>query len=94
MPGLVFSKPKRSHIEIIAELLEIASGKGATKIALVYRANLNLTLANKYLEFMQTKGMIDRAGTRSPATYKTTEKGAEALSSLRNALDAVSELPA
>ena len=94
MPGVVIAKAKRNHTEIIAELLDIASGLGATKTALVYRANLNFTLANRYIEFMEGKGMIERAGARSPTLYRTTDKGAEALSSLRNALDAVSELPA
>ncbi len=94
MPRIATSKPKRSHIEIIVELLDIASGRRVTKTVLMNRTNVKFPLADSYLEFMERKGMIERADATTEAIYSTTRNGAEALSSLRNALDAIKELPA
>ena len=89
--GATMLKPRRGRIEITAELLEIASGQGATKTALVYRANLNFTLVQRYLLYLESKGMIERVDGGSPALYRTTEKGKETLGSINSALKAMLE---
>lgn len=61
---------RRSKIDISAEILNIAQN-GANKTQIVYGANLNFDIANRYLEMLQNKGLIKQNGD----LYLTTEKG-------------------
>ncbi|OJH48374.1 hypothetical protein MPF_2125 [Methanohalophilus portucalensis FDF-1] len=44
---------------------------GANKTQIVYNANLNFSIAKKYLEMLEKKELIRKEGDR----YVTTEKG-------------------
>jgi len=89
--GATLQKPRRIRLQILAELLEIASNGGATKTALVYKANLNFKLAQRYLDELEDKGMIVRREEGLGTTYVSTERGREALRNISQALDFMSE---
>ena len=78
-------------MQIIAELLEIASHGDTTKTALVYKANLNFTLVNRYLDHLEKRGLIQHVNGGQTSTYKLTEKGRAALDLLRRTMDEVLE---
>ena len=42
-------KMRRSRIDIVVKILDVAKN-GVNKTAIVYRSNINFTLAGKYLE--------------------------------------------
>jgi predicted transcriptional regulator len=66
----------RTRVEILASILQVAS-KGALKTHIMYRANLSHRQLEKYLAFLEEKGLLDEGidedfGNR---TYRITEKG-------------------
>ena len=64
---------------------------GATKTTLVYRSNLNFTLVERYISLLETKGLLSLGPPpddyHNGGVYKTSEKGREALGTLRDAID-------
>ena len=86
----MMQKPRRSQLEIVAELLRIASQGGATKTALVYKANLNFKLVQRYLDYLESKGMIVHSDGEPGIVYYSTEKGREALRTIGRTLDFMS----
>lgn len=60
----------RNRIDIIIDVLEVAIA-GVNKTSIVYRTNLNFKLANKYLGYLQTRGLIENRMNK----YITTQKG-------------------
>jgi predicted transcriptional regulator len=89
--GVATQRPRRTELQIVAELLRIASEDGATKTALVYRANLNFKVVQRYLDNLESRGMIKRHEEGLGTFYASTPKGREALSSINKALDCISE---
>jgi predicted transcriptional regulator len=83
--------PRRGHLEIIEEILENVSHGGATKTALVYKTNLNFRIANRYLEYLEKRGMIHRSNGNGLTKYELTEKGRDAHSLLRRTMNEVLE---
>ena len=75
--------PRRDHLQIMTEILDIASREGATKTSLVYKANINFTLAKRYLEYLEKKGLIQRSNEANLIKYSLTEKGRETLLRLK-----------
>ena len=61
---------RRSRIDIIIDIMDVAKG-GVNKTSIVYRANLNFRLANKYLGLLQKQGLIENRLDK----YITTDKG-------------------
>lgn len=49
---------RRERIDIIIKVLEIAK-IGRNKTSIVYKANLNFKLADKYLELLQKYGLLE-----------------------------------
>jgi len=78
-------------MQILAELLEIASHGGTTKTALVYKANLNFTLVARYLDYLEERGLIRRANGGSTTRYEVTAKGVEALSLYKRTVEVMDE---
>ncbi|WP_297467880.1 winged helix-turn-helix domain-containing protein [Thermococcus sp.] len=66
---------RRSRVEIIADILESANGRGATKTQIVYRANLNFKLATGYIKYLLEKGYLVEAVEGSRRVYRVTDKG-------------------
>jgi len=64
---------RRDHLMIIAEILRIAR-KGVKKTHLVYKANLNHALLEKYLVKLEKQGLISR-NIESERKIQTTERG-------------------
>ncbi|NJD53418.1 MAG: hypothetical protein FIB07_11180 [Candidatus Methanoperedens sp.] len=60
----------RGRLDIIIDILEIAK-KGVNKTKIVYGANLNFQLTEKYLGFLLEKGFIYYLHNK----YITTDKG-------------------
>lgn len=65
---------RRGNFEICADLLRVARG-GARKTQLVYRANLNFEIIQKYLSLLLSNGLLEEY----PPLYNSTEKGEEFL---------------
>lgn len=61
---------RRSRIDIIIDVLDAAQ-MGVNKTCVVYKANLNFKLADKYLELLQTHGLVEKRVDK----YITTTKG-------------------
>lgn len=63
---------RRSRLDITLSILKIAMD-GAKKTQIVYGANLNSTIANKYLTRLEEKQLIEQKGN----IFRTTDKGRE-----------------
>ena len=50
-------KERRGRLEIIADILLVARGE-AKKTAIVYKANLNFKKVERYLPYLEEKGLI------------------------------------
>jgi len=75
---------KRNGIEICADILMVAK-KGAKKSHIVYKANLNFKLLNKYLDQLRNSDLIVKSTKNN--LFKTTEKGIEYLNHFRELRD-------
>ncbi len=69
---------KRSKLQVISQILRTCIGKGAIKTRIVYTTNMNFHTVNSYLITLAEGGLIDVI-RQSRVTYRTTEKGLEAL---------------
>ena len=67
---------RRGRFEIIGEILSLtANGNdGAVKTSIVYRANLNFNIANRYLSMLLQEGLV-RVVDGPTMKYKITERG-------------------
>ncbi len=77
---------RRSEIEIFADILQIATTK-VNKTTLLYQANLNYNLLQKYLVFLVERGLLGKFGN----SYMTTPKGREFLAILKKIQALLSE---
>ena len=73
---------RRSKDLIVAQILALCQGDGASKTRIVYQVNLNFHTVNVYLDLLVKKGLIEATQGDRPI-YKTTPKGERALESLR-----------
>ena len=71
-------KERRSKLEIMADILSTAR-EGVRKTRIIYGANLNFNRAERYILFLEERGLIKNSG----AVYETTEKGKEFLHEYR-----------
>jgi predicted transcriptional regulator len=74
-------KRRRNSFDIVADILSIAKC-GAKKTRIVYGANINFKLLQKYLEELEEAGLIVN-GVDRKGFIKTTEKGVRYLSHYR-----------
>ena len=63
----------RSRIEIISQILETANGGVATKIEMMYKANLSYVQLKAYLTTLGEKNLLSY--DLDSHTFKTTERG-------------------
>lgn len=66
---------RRGKFEIINHILETAKSP-KTKTSIVYGANLSFDQADKYLDMLIQKGLIEKVEGKN-TKYETTEKGHE-----------------
>lgn len=62
---------KRGYIDIIADILRVAE-KGSIKSHIVYGADLNFKMFERYIEEINDSGLIRR---NRDGKFETTEKG-------------------
>lgn len=72
---------RRNKYEIIGEILKIALN-GANKTRIVYQANLNFKIINKYLNLLLKQDFLRKIDNN----YHTTETGSEYDQNLRKIL--------
>jgi len=68
---------RRSRFEIVGGILSLTRD-GARKTSIIYRANLNFNVVNRYLDLLIQERLISLTHG-SERRYKTTEKGLEFL---------------
>ena len=67
---------RRSKMEIIGSILRVA-WNGELKTNIMFKASLSFAQLNRYLEFLNDKGLLAKGAKR--ALWVTTEKGKEFL---------------
>jgi predicted transcriptional regulator len=65
---------KRYKDQILASILEVCAGGGASKTQIVYNSNMNFHTVVPYLELLVRNGLAERTEGGVPR-YKTTAKG-------------------
>ena len=80
---------KRSKQEIIAQILEVCL-ESASKTRIVYQVNLNFRTVNPYLEILMKNNLI-KVGIGEQTLYKTTQKGADLLETIKKVNESLSK---
>ena len=62
---------RRNEIDIFAEILYLANEGGIKKTSMVYQANLNFVIIDRFLSKLLDRALIEVEGK----IYKTTDKG-------------------
>jgi predicted transcriptional regulator len=78
---------RRNDLDICAEILQIAKD-GAKKTRIVYSANLNFKIVEKYLRRLIENGLLDMMDERR---FITTRKGAQFLKQYRILVEPMNE---
>ena len=73
--------PHRCKAQIIAEILIICQGTGASKTHIIRRVNLNLKTVDPYLDLLTKRGILEVIQEEF-VIYKTTANGQQVLKSL------------
>ena len=75
------TQPKNQHrgrLDVIIDILQVAK-KGAKKTKIVYGANLNFEMLERYVKDLTRMGLIKQEGNE----WRTTEKGKNAVQYFR-----------
>ena len=79
---VVLARGRRGRIEIMMDILdEVSSSVNKTKI--VYGANLNFKMAERYLPILIDRGLLVKTNGDNGVVYKITERGRELLGDYR-----------
>ncbi len=70
---------RRNNIAIMIDILETISAGGGTKTRIVYSANLNFKRAERYLDLLQSMGLV----AHSSEKYEITGRGREYLQKVK-----------
>jgi predicted transcriptional regulator len=70
--------PERSKDQLIAEILSVCIGAGASKTRIVYQVNMNFHTIKPHLDQLIEKNLIE-VMQGVPVLYKTTGHGKRAL---------------
>lgn len=68
---------RRTRFDIIVDILTCLLNGGKNKTKIVYGANLNFRLVEKYLEILIEKGLVEEENVDGKTLYHVTEKGLE-----------------
>jgi len=82
--GLVMSR--RDSVNIIADILRLDEAPKTR-----YRATMNNSRLQKYLDFMMEQGLLEKTHQGSATIYKRTEKGGQLLEQIDSLLDMLIE---
>lgn len=72
------TEQNRTRVEILANILEIA-GKQTLKTHIMFKANLSYRQLQKYVNFLETRGLLARTFEDNETLFHVTEKGLEFL---------------
>lgn len=73
---------KRGKDQLLAQILAICQGDGAIKTRIVYQVGLNFKTVKPHLSLLLEKCLLEPTGN-DQLIYRTTQKGEQALESLR-----------
>jgi predicted transcriptional regulator len=79
---VVLACGRRGRVEIMMDILDEAL-RGVNKTGIVYGANLNFNMADRYLSFLMNKGLLVKLDGERGSVYKITEQGREVLKNFR-----------
>jgi predicted transcriptional regulator len=68
----------RTRVEILASILKVASTR-TLKTHIMYKANLSYRQLERYIDFLETNGMLARSFDDNTLMFQITEKGIEFL---------------
>jgi predicted transcriptional regulator len=68
----------RTKVEIVASILKVA-GNRTLKTHIMYKANLSYRQLERYLNFLETNGMLARTLEDNILMFQVTKKGIEYL---------------
>jgi predicted transcriptional regulator len=71
---MVIWMSKRTKIEIMVEILKIAT-HGVNKTRIVYDANLNFRVADRYIDELKKLGYLKSQSREGRKIYMTTSEG-------------------
>lgn len=74
---------RRTKFDIIVDIIHLTMDGGANKTRIVYGANLNFKIANKYIDFLLDNGLIREEVKEGKKYYFATEKGVQFLKLFR-----------
>jgi len=72
---LTFNKKYRSHLEIVALIIEAVKNKDVGNSSIMKHANINYMQLKKYLNSLAEMGFIKPSIEKDQVYYKATEKG-------------------
>jgi len=72
---LNFNKKYRSHLEIVALVIEAVKNKDAGNSSIMRHANINYMQLKKYLNSLAEMGFIEPNIENGQISYKATERG-------------------
>lgn len=72
-------KMRRTKFDIIVDIINLTLDGGANKTKIVYGANLNFKIANKYIDFLLENDLIKEEIREGKKYYLATEKGVQFL---------------
>lgn len=75
---IVLARGRRGRVEIMMDILDEAF-RGVNKTGIVYGANLNFSMAEKYLPLLISRGLLVKSNGERGDVYKITERGREVL---------------
>ena len=75
---IVLARGRRGRVEIMMDILDEAFA-GVNKTGIVYGANLNFNMAERYLPLLITRGLLVKLDGERGNMYKVTERGREVL---------------
>ena len=74
---------RRTKFDIIVDIINLTMDGGTNKTRIVYGANLNFKIANKYIDFLLDNGLIREEVKEGKKYYLATEKGVQFLKLFR-----------
>jgi len=85
---VVLARERRGRVEIMMDILDEAF-RGVNKTKIVYGANLNFNMAERYLPLLLTRGLMVKLDGERGDLYRITERGREVLKNYKQIRDFV-----
>jgi predicted transcriptional regulator len=67
---------RRSKLEMYLAILKVLAYRGPLKLThVMYKANVNCSILNEYLDFLVQKGLVEERNIRKRTAYAITQRG-------------------